>query len=447
MKRRTISLNNLADLVGSSRATIESWIRKEKFPVYYDSDGKRLFYLDELLGIPEIAAMQSTKWYEEKLTSPKGIFSSVELFAGGGGLALGMEKAGFRHVLLNEFDHNACETLRSNRPEWNVVEGDIHHIDFSPLKDKVDFLSGGFPCQAFSYAGKRLGFEEARGTLFFELARAVREIQPKVFLCENVRGLLEHDDGRTMQVIRNVISDLGYFLYEPRVLRAIQYDVPQKRERLILLAVRNDVKEFFDFKWPDVSPDIRTLRDAFYKGDLFDCDVPASPGQLYPESKRKVMDLVPEGGDWRNLPEDIAREYMKGSYNLGGGKTGMARRLSMDEPSLTLTCAPAQKQTERCHPKESRPLTVREYARIQTFPDDWSFYGNLTAQYKQIGNAVPVNLAWAIGRSLIRAFNKMADICKSQLDSGNISDKFSGLFEGMACEGKANYDTNKEVGL
>ena len=155
------------------------------------------------------------------------------------------------------------------------------------------------------------------------------------------------------------------------------------------------------------------------------------------------MQLVPEGGDWRDLPEEVARDYMKGSYNLGGGKTGMARRLAMDEPSLTLTCAPAQKQTERCHPIETRPLTVREYARIQTFPDDWQFCGNLTAQYKQIGNAVPVNLAWAIGRSLIRLFN---DIAKLGLISEDVSvsttrhyTKLYGIFEGMVCDKKAEY--------
>lgn len=443
MNRRTISINNLADLVGCSRSTVESWIRKGKYPVHYGADDKRFFYLDELTDIPEIAAMQSTRWNEEKLSSPNGCFSSVELFAGGGGLALGMEKAGFKHVLLNEFDHNACETLRKNRPDWNVVEGDIHDIDFSPLNGKVDFLSGGFPCQAFSYAGKRLGFDEARGTLFFELARAVREIQPKVFMCENVKGLLEHDNGNTMRVIRNVIDDLGYSLYAPHVLRAIQYDVPQKRERLILIAVRKDLEKDFVFEWPDVAPEIRTLRDAFCKGELFECDVPVSQGQTYPESKRKVMDLVPEGGDWRDLPEDVAKDYMKGSYNLGGGKTGMARRLSMDEPSLTLTCAPAQKQTERCHPLESRPLTVREYARIQTFPDDWFFAGNLTAQYKQIGNAVPINMAWAIGRSLIRAFNKLADTCEASTGEGDISYKLDGLFEGIACEDVPPYKTKK----
>lgn len=135
--------------------------------------------------------------------------------------------------------------------------------------------------------------------------------------------------------------------------------------------------------------------------------MPKSEGQSYPEKKRKVLELVPEGGDWRDLPEEVAKEYMGKSYYLGGGKTGMARRLSMDEPSLTLTCAPAQKQTERCHPTETRPLTVREYARIQTFPDTWTFAGNLTQQYKQIGNAVPVNLAWAVGRALVRLLNSI----------------------------------------
>ena len=122
------------------------------------------------------------------------------------------------------------------------------------------------------------------------------------------------------------------------------------------------------------------------------------------------MSFVPQGGYWRDLPDEIQREYMKGSYHLSGGKTGVARRLSWDEPSLTLTCAPAQKQTERCHPEETRPLTVREYARIQTFPDNWEFCGSQTSQYKQIGNAVPVNFAHAIGLSLVKLLNDIENI-------------------------------------
>ena len=125
--------------------------------------------------------------------------------------------------------------FKKNMPDWNVVKGDIHDIDFTPYHGKVDLLTGGFPCQAFSYAGKRLGFEETRGTLFFELARAVKEIQPKVFMAENVKGLLEHDNGRTIETIKSVIAELGYTLIEPRVLRAIQYNVPQKESDLFSL--------------------------------------------------------------------------------------------------------------------------------------------------------------------------------------------------------------------
>lgn len=442
MTNRTISVNNFSDLLGVSRSTVETWIKNGKYTVHINPQGKRYFLFDELTSVPEINAILTTEWHNEEKTISNKKYTSVELFAGGGGLALGMEKAGFHHVLLNEFDKYACRTLKKNRPNWNVVESDIHEIDFTPYRNKVHFLSGGFPCQAFSYAGKRLGFEETRGTLFFELARAVKEINPLVFMGENVKGLMKHDKGRTLETIRKVITELGYTLIEPRVLKAIQYNVPQKRERLILIAIRNDIASKVDFKWPDVCDGVRTLRDAFFKGPLYDTDVPVSEGQQYPETKKKVMELVPEGGDWRNLPENIAKEYMKGSFHLGGGKTGMARRLSMDEPSLTLTCAPAQKQTERCHPTETRPLTVREYARIQTFPDDWIFEGNLTAKYKQIGNAVPVNLAWAVGRSLIRLFNQInilgLDTSISPSEVKHYT-KLHGLFEGMVCEDAKQY--------
>ncbi len=122
---------------------------------------------------------------------------------------------------------------------------------------------------------------------------------------------------------------------------------------------------------------------------LFNKNVPKSGGAKYPESKKKVLDLVPPKGYWRDLPLETQKEYMGGSFYLGGGKTGMARRIGWDEPSLTLTCSLAQKQTERCHPDETRPFTVREYARVQTFPDEWTFDGSIAQQYKQIGNAVP----------------------------------------------------------
>lgn len=407
MSPTIITDTNFADIMGVSKRTLETWKESGKYAVHSTEDGKQFFYVKDLLEVPEVREMIESDWDEEMQTKPLRPYTSIELFAGAGGLALGMSKAGFRHVMLNEIDHDACQTLMQNRPEWHVAEGDIHKLKFDRYRDKVDLLTGGFPCQAFSYAGNKGGFEDTRGTLFFQLARAVKEVNPKVFLCENVRGLSTHDGGRTLSVIKNTIAELGYTLIEPRVLQAIKYQVPQKRERLIMVAVRNDLADLAKYRWPQPYHRIMTLRDALYAGELFPTDVPASDGQKYPEKKRRVMEMVPMGGYWRDLPVEVQKEYMGGSYELEGGKTGMARRLSLDEPSLTLTCAPAQKQTERCHPIETRPLTVREYARIQTFPDDWQFAGNLASQYKQIGNAVPVNLAYAIGRSLIRLFNEI----------------------------------------
>ena len=410
MMNTFFTTSNLADILGVSFRTVDSWINSGKFRVETDVEGRTGFSYQQLMGIPEIDDMVNSNWEDELNVKPLRQYTSIELFAGGGGLALGMEKAGFHHVMLNEFDHAACQTLKTNRPGWNVIEGDVHDIDFTPYRGKVDFLSGGFPCQAFSYAGEKRGFEDARGTLFFELARAVKEIQPKVFMGENVRGLFTHENGQTLQVIKDVIADLGYTLIEPRVLKAIMYQVPQKRERLILIAIRNDIADKVTFHWPAPYHKILTLRDAFYKGILYNIDVPYSIGQKYPQRKKEIMDMVPMGGNWNSLPLEIQKEYLKGSFGLGGGKTGIARRLSLDEPSLTLTCAPAMKQTERCHPLETRPLNVREYARIQTFPDDWQFCGKMDAQYKQIGNAVPVNLAAAIGRAVIRLLNDIEQL-------------------------------------
>jgi DNA (cytosine-5)-methyltransferase 1 len=395
----------LADIASVSKTTVTKWAKNGRInPVQIN--GQSFYCLSELSAFPTVKAMLNSTWDEELNVLPVRRFTSIELFAGAGGLAIGLEKAGFEAIALNELDKHACNSLRTNRPNWHVLEGDISMIDFTPFKG-VDFLSGGFPCQAFSYAGKQLGFEDARGTLFFEFARAIKETQPRVFLGENVRGLLDHDNGKTMAAIKSVIAELGYTLIEPKVLKAIFYQVPQKRERVMLVGVRNDLVNYAQFSWPSPYKRIMTLKDALKAGELYPVDVPESQGQTYPKRKAEIMALIPEGGYWRDLPDDLQREYMQGSYHLGGGKTGMARRLAYDLPSLTLTCAPAQKQTERCHPEENRPLTVREYARIQTFPDSWQFCGPVSAQYKQIGNAVPVNLGFAMGRSLIGLLNSI----------------------------------------
>ncbi|EOF7242033.1 TPA: DNA (cytosine-5-)-methyltransferase [Citrobacter koseri] len=407
MLKEEFSLSEVADILGVSKETLRRWDTAGKLVSQRNDENNYRFYRkDQLKHFEQAQFLFKSQWSDESKTC-NNIYTVLELFAGAGGMALGLEKAGLKSVLLNEIDSHACKTLRKNRPEWNVVEGDVSKVDFTPYRNTVDVLAGGFPCQAFSYAGKKLGFEDTRGTLFFEFARAVKEINPKVLLAENVRGLLNHDDGRTLETIKNIITDLGYTLFEPRVLKAIFYKVPQKRERLIIVAVRNDLANGIDYEWPSSYNKILTLKDALKKGELYDSDVPESEGQKYPKRKAEILSMVPPGGYWRDLPADIQKEYMLKSFYLGGGKTGMARRLSWDEPSLTLTCAPAQKQTERCHPEETRPLTVREYARIQTFPDDWVFEGPMSAKYKQIGNAVPVNLSFAVGKSVVHLLEKI----------------------------------------
>lgn len=403
------TIAQVADILGISKETLRRWDKNGKLiPQRNDSNQYRMYHRSQLTQFEEAQLLFNSDWEKELAIKPTRDYKLVELFAGAGGLAIGMEKAGFETVLLNELDKHACQTLRNNRPQWNVIQGDISQIDFKPYYGQIDIVTGGFPCQAFSYAGHKRGFEDARGTLFFEFARAIKEIQPKVFLAENVRGLLNHDNGRTLETIKGIIDELGYFLVEPRVLKAIFYQVPQKRERLFLVAIRKDLAKKVIFKWPSPYQRIMTVKDALKKGALYNCDVPKSQGMKYPKRKIEILSQVPEGGYWRDLPDELQREYMMKSYFLGGGKTGIARRLAWNEPSLTLTCSPAQKQTERCHPEETRPLTVREYARIQTFPDDWLFSGPMGAQYKQIGNAVPINLAYAVGRSLIRLLNDLS---------------------------------------
>lgn len=323
-------------------------------------------------------------------------FNVIELFSGAGGLALGLHLAGFEPLLLVDFFEDANETVRKNLPHWNVITEDIVGMAEKSLfsyipRTPIDLMSAGFPCQPFSYAGKRLGLADTRGTVFYSLSKIIEEAAPKVILLENVRGLLNHDKGRTFSTITDSLYSLGYVL-DYRVLNAWNYNVPQKRQRLFIVGVKN----LYDsrFEWPDEIHPKPILRDALK-------DVPISEGQAYPSRKKAILDMVPPGGSWVDLPDDLAREYLGKSYFSGGGRRGMARRLSWDEPSLTLTCSPAQKQTERCHPDETRPLTVREYARIQTFPDDYAFYGSMSSQYKQIGNAVPVQLAYHMGLRLM----------------------------------------------
>lgn len=335
-------------------------------------------------------------------------FKSIELFAGAGGLALGLEKAGFDAIGLIEIDKDAAATLNKNRPEWNVICDDIANVSLKRLttyfkikKGELDLLSGGAPCQAFSYAGKRLGLQDTRGTLFYHFALFLKKLEPKCFLFENVRGLLTHDKGRTYKTIKTVFEDMGYTV-QFKVLNAWDYSVAQKRERLITIGIRNDLVGKLAIPFPEPHEYKPVLKDILK-------DVPDSEGTKYSEYKENIFKLVPPGGYWKDIPEEIAKEYMKSCWYMEGGRTGILRRLSMEEPSLTILTSPSQKQTDRCHPLEPRPFTVRENARCQSFPDNWEFMGGVGSQYRQVGNAVPVNLAYAIAQEIFKGLTKLED--------------------------------------
>lgn len=400
-----LTLAEAAKMLGKNKETLRRWDREGKLSAVREPiSNYRLYRKTDVQTLFSDFIRQDIIETVSNYVSPEHAYRVVELFAGAGGLAIGLEQAGFKCSALNEIDKFACQTLRKNRPAWNVLEGDIKNFDFSEYRNQVDVVTGGFPCQAFSYAGKKLGFADARGTLFYEFARVVKEINPPICIGENVRGLLTHDKGRTLQGMISILDEIGYRVIPVQVLKAIYYKVPQKRERLILVGIRKDIDIVYEYPKPHKK--IYTLSDALKQGELYDCDVPESVGVKYPKGKKEVLDLVPPKGYWRDLPLPIQKEFMGGSFYLGGGKTGIARRIGWDEPCLTLTCSPAQKQTERCHPDETRPFTVREYARIQTFPDNWEFAGSLAQQYKQIGNAVPVNLGREVGYSIISFLNR-----------------------------------------
>lgn len=382
---RLFTVHEAARSLNVSSDTIRRWHKKGLIKAIVGVRGERLFSESEVKRFASKNSSSNHSW--QVLIAPKSKFNSIELFCGAGGLALGLHNAGINSKLLVDFDKDSIATIKQNMPNWKVICKNVAELELEQYRGEVDLMAGGFPCQAFSYAGNKKGFADTRGTLFYEYARLISQVKPKIVLGENVRGLLNHDKGRTLKVIIKELEALGYRTAY-RVLRAQFLDVPQKRERLIIFGIRHDLETPIYF--PQEKDYIITLKAAL-KG------VPNSPGMTYSDAKKKILDLIPQGGYWRDLPPSIQKKFMGASYFMGGGKTGMARRLSWEEPSLTLTCNPAQKQTERCHPSETRPLTVREYARIQGFPDNWHFAGSVSSQYKQIGNAVPVNLGYHLG--------------------------------------------------
>jgi DNA (cytosine-5)-methyltransferase 1 len=319
----------------------------------------------------------------------------IEVCSGCGGLSSGFIEAGFKPLLLNEIQKVFCATLKKNHPGVEIENKDMLQLNLKKYNGQVDVLMGGVPCQAFSQAGERKGLEDPRGRLIVEFNRLVNECNPRILMVENVKGLTTHNGGDTLKSVIELFENKGKYKVYTKILNSSNYEVPQKRERIFIVGVRSDIQK--EFVYPSPSSKKVVLKDVLTNDKI----ILDSPGAKYPEGKKAVMELVPPGGCWINLPKDIMEAYMgEKGMAAGGGKRGVARRLHMDEACLTLTTSPCQKQTERCHPTETRPLNVREYARIQTFPDSYVFEGSVGNQYKQIGNAVPVKLAEAMGKQI-----------------------------------------------
>jgi DNA (cytosine-5)-methyltransferase 1 len=362
---------------------------------------------------------------------------SISLFTGAFGLDLGMEQAGFHTVSVVEKDRDATKTIALNRPflQESAIPREIQNVSSQELLEEggmvlnlgralqpgeVDLVTGGPPCQPFSTAGKRGSVMDPRGSLFMDFVRIVKEVQPRFFLMENVKGLLsaplrhrpinqrgkdypplETDEiaGAALKVVLSEMKEIGYNVVY-NLLEAADYGVPQNRARVVFIGSRDGEAATFPIpkycKDGKILPKWLTLEDAIT--DLVDTE---REFMAYPESRLKYLRLLEAGQNWKHLPEELKQEAMGGAYNSGGGKVGFYRRLSWDKPSPTITTSPHQKATDMCHPVELRSLTVRESARIQTFPDDWIFYGSVSSKYKQIGNAVPVLLAKELGSYLL----------------------------------------------
>lgn len=345
------------------------------------------------------------------------LYPVVSLFSGAMGLDLGLMKAGLSVVVSQDFDKWCVETIRRNGHVG--VEGDIRQLlaedpscNFllkpgKVRKEDVFAVVGGPPCQAFSTAGKRKGVNDERGSLYTQFIQTVDTIRPRFFVMENVKGLASMPSdpenkasAPLLDVILAKFKKLGYHTVHG-VLDAVHYGTPEFRERLVIIGSRDGEAIFLPAPThfhlhQDPAMRWRTLGDAIL--DLQGTEMPCAK---FSQNLSKYLAMVPEGGNWRSLPPNHVKAAMGGAYESGGGKVGFYRRLSYKEPAPTLVTSPIQKATVLCHPRENRPLSVKEYARIQQFPDDWIIEGKIQDCYRQIGNAVPIPLGKAIGQMLI----------------------------------------------
>ena len=374
----------------------------------------------------------------------------ISLFSGAMGLDIGLQLAGLNIKIGQDFEPTCVETMKANG--HNVLGGDIRNIKPETILKLTDLrigepflICGGPPCQPFSTAGKRLGINDPRGSLFMDYIRMIDYIKPRFFVMENVKGIMssplkhvsneEHDNadpeqrlGTVLDVILSEFNKLGYKTVYG-ILDAVNYGVPQFRERFVLIGSRDHEDIFLPvpthfqihqnekYRWRTVGEVIKDLED-----EVGEC------GSLTPERK-KYLKMVPEGGNWKDLPKDIVEKAMGGAYTSGGGKVGFYRRLSYTQPAPTITTAPAQKATMLCHPVKDRPLSVHEYARLQQFPENWVFVGTTAAKYKQIGNAVPIGLAKAIGQAVISVAEKNAVVDTKRFRGTGIHNRIKNALE------------------
>lgn len=301
----------------------------------------------------------------------------LEICAGAGGQSLGLELAGFDHVAAVEIDSDACETLRLNRPHWNVVEVDVHHYSAVTLRGSVDLLAGGVPCPPFSIAGKQLGADDERD-LFPQALRLVEECQPEAVMLENVRGLSTARFADYRQNIMDRLSELGY-VTEWQVLNASEYGVPQLRPRFILVALKPEAHEYFEWPTPIGTPPTvgKALRESMAAGGWAGAD------------------------EWAERANGIAPTLVGGSRKHGGPDLGPSRAreawLRLGVNGKVLADAPPSASD----PADMLPkLTVKMAAAIQGFPPSWNFYGRKTASYRQVGNAFPPPVAQAVGAQI-----------------------------------------------
>ncbi|EKO3583652.1 DNA cytosine methyltransferase [Vibrio metschnikovii] len=374
----------------------------------------------------------------------------ISLFSGAMGLDLGLEMAGFETAVCVENDKEAVKTIKHNKSELPVFDRSIVDVTGNELLeagkfgDLVPLVAGGPPCQAFSVFGNRLGIEDARGQLVFEFMRIVEETRPATFLMENVRGLLSmsivpnkkelksdsavpkgyFEKGSLLKKILSDFNALGYHV-DCYVVNAVNYGAPQNRERVLLIGNRFGYQTkfpepLFSNRPEDNLPPFKTLGEAISPeaGFVDTC----TEVMNFSERKLKYLAMVPEGGNWRSLPEDIQKESMGKSWYLKGGRSAYWRKLSYAFPSPTVVTMPNHAGTSMCHPKELRAISVGEAAAIQEFPRHWEFQGTTAAKFRQVGNAVPTRLGSVAGSVLKELLGKIKNngyaddpVCSSQI--------------------------------